>query len=369
MSDHFYIQFSDTEQTAQTLLQDGQALYDTLHRVQNVANRLYASGLQGSFLDDVQAHIVRMQDNLRYLASEGEEAGRDLHTVVEQARQLDADCARLFESIDGAIAQKNFPALSPTQARTSLNAWRKMRKDELEFIDELHRQTTGWQGELNKIAGTHDDYRRLLLDAQRRLKEYDEHIALLEADVPDYQDDLTLYEVKHPGFNRDELLDQGDNPSCVIYAAMNMLVQQGVDISQSESEEIFREFENLRGSNGYFPLEDAVTIFNRYGYNVTLEQYRYSESTQPVKHLIAEIQAGRPVYVGVRNDFAGNADAAHAMVVNGVNLDANGNLESVRVSTNYTSTPAPEIVIPADLFLSGWAAKGYTTISINQGQN
>jgi hypothetical protein len=115
MNDVFRMQFSDAEQTAQGLLQDAQALYDMLGRTQGSMNRLYSSGLQGSFLDEIQARASRIESALRYLGDETNEAGSDLQTVVTLARQLDAESATKFTTVATTNSRKTKKAINPTQ--------------------------------------------------------------------------------------------------------------------------------------------------------------------------------------------------------------------------------------------------------------
>jgi hypothetical protein len=117
MNDVFRMQFSDAEQTAQGLLQEAQALYDMLGRTQGSMNRLYSSGLQGSFLDEIQARAHNIESMLRHLGDEANEAGTDLQTVVALARQLDGECALGFNlppglSLGGAHNPNN-PYIMP----------------------------------------------------------------------------------------------------------------------------------------------------------------------------------------------------------------------------------------------------------------
>jgi hypothetical protein len=96
MSDEFLIYFSTAEQTAQGLIQDAELLYDTLAQMQRAAGMLLSGGLQGAFLDEIQARCQYIENSLRNLGDETDEAGRDLQTVVQRARDLDSQCAVSF---------------------------------------------------------------------------------------------------------------------------------------------------------------------------------------------------------------------------------------------------------------------------------
>lgn len=98
MDDYFYIQFLATEQTGQMLIQDAQSLSQLLQHLQSAMSNLYASGLQGAFLDELQARADYIFNTLRYFCDKSDEAGQELMMVVRIMRELDAEWARRFDS-------------------------------------------------------------------------------------------------------------------------------------------------------------------------------------------------------------------------------------------------------------------------------
>lgn len=102
MGDQLFIEFAPTEGCASVLRSGGESLQDLLVRLQNTSNFLYSSGLAGVFLADLQARTQGMVDQLRQIADETSEAGRDLQTVVEWSRRVDEECRLGFEQSSAA---------------------------------------------------------------------------------------------------------------------------------------------------------------------------------------------------------------------------------------------------------------------------
>lgn len=98
MSEQFYLNFSSGEQTSRLLVQDAQHLYETLQRLQNATNYLLGSGLRGSFLDELDNRWTYIQRTLQTISDETLEAGQDLATVVQKAREIDQQSAMLFRT-------------------------------------------------------------------------------------------------------------------------------------------------------------------------------------------------------------------------------------------------------------------------------
>jgi len=102
MGDQFFIEFAPAEGCASVLRSGGESLQDLQMRLQNTSNFLYSSGLEGAFLADLQSRTQRMVDQLRQIADETSEAGRDLQTVVEWSRRVDEECRLRFEQFSAA---------------------------------------------------------------------------------------------------------------------------------------------------------------------------------------------------------------------------------------------------------------------------
>ncbi len=98
MSDQIIIAFSETERVAQSLTQAGDNLFATHERLASSIETLYASGLQGAFLDLFVNNNRMLLNTLNTLAAETLESGTDLLRTVTNFRALDAECAAMFAS-------------------------------------------------------------------------------------------------------------------------------------------------------------------------------------------------------------------------------------------------------------------------------
>lgn len=103
MQDQFLMQFATTEGYASALRGNGESMQDILVRLQNASQYLYSGGLGGAFLADLQSRTQWMVDQLRQIADETSEAGRDLQTVVEWARRVDEECRSGFEQSNAMV--------------------------------------------------------------------------------------------------------------------------------------------------------------------------------------------------------------------------------------------------------------------------
>jgi hypothetical protein len=101
MSESIRITFSATDQTGQAVVNNAQALYQTLDRLQFTTNNLFNTGLQGGFLDELDARCRAIYNQLHFICDETNETGSDLLTVAEWFRQLDAECAAMFSTFSG----------------------------------------------------------------------------------------------------------------------------------------------------------------------------------------------------------------------------------------------------------------------------
>jgi hypothetical protein len=106
MNENIFIIFSLTQEAALGINADSQAMHDLFQKLQFAINGLYASGLQGAFVESFDTRCTEILNRLRYLRDETDESGRDLLAVVEILRQLDTQCALRFdtyshEMIDG----------------------------------------------------------------------------------------------------------------------------------------------------------------------------------------------------------------------------------------------------------------------------
>lgn len=99
MNDKIHIEFSISEQSAALLQTEAAALYDTLQHLQSVSSYLLdETNLQAHFRDEVEIRCSGMQDLLKSIASETEESGRDLYTVVQWFRDLEDKSVKDFSA-------------------------------------------------------------------------------------------------------------------------------------------------------------------------------------------------------------------------------------------------------------------------------
>jgi len=192
-----------------------------------------------------------------------------------------------------------------------------------------------------------------------------------------YQDGVNGWQLIPIGgnFTSDELLTQ-KGPSCTIYGAMNLLVENGYDISQADADAIYQDhinkprsldimYDMLDGKHDEegFPNEDAFEILDKYGADYDSGDFSTywglgsPERGDAEKFLVKQLNAGNPVYVGTEmNEAFGMGSGAHAYTVIGAQTDSNGKLTNVLVSTNwaqrYGSGPVWEI--PARDFMDDW---------------
>lgn len=173
-------------------------------------------------------------------------------------------------------------------------------------------------------------------------------------------------------FTPGELLTQ-TGPSCTIYGAMNLLVENGYNISQAEADAIYQDHINnprsfdiawdmLDGKHNEegFPNEDAFEILDKYGADYDSGDFSTywglgsPDRDAAEKFLIKQLDAGNPVYVGTEiNEAFGMGDGAHAYTVIGAQTDSNGKLTNVLVSTNWTYS-GKVWEIPARDFMDDW---------------
>lgn len=166
--------------------------------------------------------------------------------------------------------------------------------------------------------------------------------------------------VNDPSFTVGELLVQIGG-SCTIYGIMNLLIEEGIDISDEDARAMLNEAIRTYGRNGGFPLDAARSILNRYvgedGYTVGTGRFRSNSHTDveaAERFLIQNLSQGNPVYVWTEiDDSFGLGSGGHAYTVVGVRTDEKGNMVEVLVSTNW-APPNHVKVISASDFMDDW---------------
>jgi hypothetical protein len=176
-------------------------------------------------------------------------------------------------------------------------------------------------------------------------------------------------------FTPGELLTQ-KGPSCTIYGAMNLLVENGYDISQADADAIYQDhinkprsmdilYDMLDGKHDEegFPNEDAFEILDKYGADYDSGDFSTywglgsPDRDAAEKFLVKQLNEGNPVYVGTEiNEAFGMGSGAHAYTVIGAQTDSNGKLTNVLVSTNWgqVGSSGPVWEIPARDFMDDW---------------
>ena len=181
--------------------------------------------------------------------------------------------------------------------------------------------------------------------------------------------------MQNSGFSSDERVVQIGG-SCTIYGIMNLLNQEGIDISQEEADAILAEMTERYGRDRAFPLDAARSILEDHGVTFTHESFANeilgmdagwllgNDEAAAQQFLVDQIDAGNSVYVVTDMDdsfaplgFTG--DSAHAYTVVGVQRDGSGTPINVLVSTNWEGTPY--YTIPMDDFMDDWMSWGHGT--------
>lgn len=98
MSEQILIHFPEAERAAEQLVAQAEAIEQMRHRVTRASDSLFRSGLEGYFVDELDAQLSMITAWLRTCAGEVLESGQDLKVVVAKARELDAECVGLFLS-------------------------------------------------------------------------------------------------------------------------------------------------------------------------------------------------------------------------------------------------------------------------------
>lgn len=182
-------------------------------------------------------------------------------------------------------------------------------------------------------------------------------------------------------FNAGELLRQ-IGPSCTVYSAMNLLVENGYDISQADADRLYADIlsdydpnlgnlnwdnlplggDLLDGSHDTEGFEQAAArrVLDRYGASYDHDDFSTwagfgdPDRAAAEKFLIEQVNAGKPVWVSTEiNESFGMGSGAHAYTVIGTQTDSSGKLTSVIVSTNWQAG-GPVWEIPAQGFMDDW---------------
>jgi hypothetical protein len=198
-----------------------------------------------------------------------------------------------------------------------------------------------------------------------------------------YQDGVNGWQLIPIGdkFTSGELLTQ-IGPACTIYGVMNLLVENGYDISQADADKHYNNLlrlpnpeswmgmglwdsiriDMLDGSHDYagFDVSRADEILITRGVDYDHDDFSTwgglgsPERGDAEKFLVKQLNAGNPVYVTTEvNEAFGMGSGAHAYTVIGAQTDSNGKLTNVLVATNWKQN-GPVWEIPARDFMDDW---------------
>lgn len=296
------------------------------------------------------------------------------------------EAADRFESAD-RIQPNEFNRPLTAHQKSMLDTWRKLEQSEIDFIRELEAQLSGGNYLLNLAAGTVDDYKRMLKEARDRLADLQNKINDLTG-PPTLMSDQGYYGIARQRYKDSDLLDQGLYGTCTAHAVFNSLIMRGYKISDAEAHDIIVGLEAMgkrdigdrflgipldalgfkvdNPQGGFDPADVAVNLFENYGLNPVESSFSNptdpTQTQQAVQGLIAQVQAGEPVYVVTTCEFVNQPKSAHAMNVVGVQLDDHGNLGQVRVATNWGEPPYKNI--PAEVFMRDWGRANYYSIQV-----
>jgi WXG100 family type VII secretion target len=191
------------------------------------------------------------------------------------------------------------------------------------------------------------------------------------------------------GFEIGETVYQ-KGPTCTLYAALNLLIASGYDISR-DSADFMAKYVAMENAwwrpdmwfddmpNLGFTLNTSEDVLDKY--NAKIQRGDFNEYTpggffSPPKvtanrakaeqFLINTVRNGKPVLVSMEvDDSFGNGWGGHAANVIGVQTGPDGKLTKVLVSTNWRSRPVVEI--PAAAFMDDWMnADGGEYITIDR---
>lgn len=253
---------------------------------------------------------------------------------------------------------------------------------------------------LRPLRGTHPMIERMYRDMLQMRENLDGSIAQLE-DIyvegrlihPDHHIDTTKYDL-------DEILDQGNQGTCVAHGMYNNLIMHGEDISGTDAQAYIDKLEaggdrgRTSDNKGGFNIDVAYDIAKKHGYEpqISVEKgarlplsdkrtldgmsaayYDKSSDTdipqQALNSLIREVNNGEPVYIAGGTSFMGS-NGGHAMNVVGVDLGKNGKPVSVTVSTNWGEDFKDDgyQTIPIKTFMTDWKKFGYFMMQLEKAK-
>ncbi len=237
MTDYIHLQFSQGEQTGQAICAHAAALTNDLNRIRSSVNVLYATGLQGTFLDALTNQLDTLSQSLDRLCVNHDTAGRKLLSTVDQFRQLDAELAAMFAgtpaqrlaaslgielpvrqdmvfasgqvlgasttTLDGLdLNPANYPydyqrriidqILQKQQGLDYPDYLRRVLADDQAFLAEIRARLNGnvFTQAVDWVAGVRDDYERIAAETEQRIARWQTMLTDAENRVPELQNEI-----------------------------------------------------------------------------------------------------------------------------------------------------------------------------------
>jgi hypothetical protein len=398
-SDHFHISFTATGDIASTLFNDAEELFTLLNRLRASNDRLYASGLQGSFVDEMQTRSGQIENQLRLLAEEIDEAGRDLLTVVEWARQLDTDAALLLGSYSsrmiaaiGVAAGGSMPRAE--QIADSITRLQSVRGSLLAQLQQVEQQMNApLPGLLNRVFGVHDDYQQMHTNLSASLAQVDQRIVELQTELatpPSSQP--VVSPISEAGLLQPLAVDQpaetavtpqdspaqavstttvrnqfiyqydgrgNDTYACSLYSQAAVLEAMGF----SFDEELI-EARDLGLREGWYKEGGGSTGLGQpfAANNIPYEEYGFHDRTitpeAALDRLESELTAGNYAVLNIDapklSAYRGEVVGGHSIWVTGIRTDADGFTTHIIANDSYWGETRE---YPVDEFLTAWGSQ------------
>src|SRR5690606_2253808 len=147
------------ESVSQELTYGAETLGDVARQMDRALVALYDSGLRGQFLPAFQDHAAGLLTTLRAMTDELFEAGRDLRTVVERSRLLDAQVAMgWMQESEALLPDSGGGAERIAHVTASLARLESLQHSLHAQLAEVRRQINN---PVSALLGLRDDYERM----------------------------------------------------------------------------------------------------------------------------------------------------------------------------------------------------------------
>lgn len=394
--DFFNIHFATGEHVSQEMLGKATVFEEIVRQLDRNLTALYDSGLQGRFLAALMGRSSVLLNELRRVTDELAEAGRDLQTVVEWARLLDAQTALTWMRGDELwLPDSGGGAERLDHITTSINRLQLLQHTLREQLGEVRRQK---DSRLNALLGLRDDYEAMENQLEDTLARNEARVAQLQLEQATLEQQALDQSVdqdpaqtesgfgkilrEQPRFNtvadtpprytdfRHRQYATGDTYGCVLYAQASVLEAMGFDFEETlnagRAEGVSEGWYDNTSADGdpasgsqYWALGDMFESnsvpFERMGGTTEWSGSEIPDQNAALQRLESELQHGHfPVVSFMATEVAlykgGNVNG-HTVWVTGIERDATGQIESIVVNCSHFGK---QITIPANEFLNGW---------------